>query len=108
MLVHEPHHRGALADGGSAALDRAGANVAGGIDAGDGGFEQAVGAGFGAGEDEALLVAGDAVAEPIGAGGGAEEEEEERIGEAGGGGGGGGVGVSVAAVPFGGFAAGAG
>src|SRR3954471_17164318 len=83
MLVHEAHHRGALADGGSAALDRAGADVAGGVDAGDGGFEQAFGAGIGAGEDESLLVAGDAVAEPVGAGGGAEEEEEEGVGETG-------------------------
>ena len=81
--MDEADDRGALADGGGAALDRAGADVAGGVDAGDAGFEQAVGAGLGAGEDEALLVAGDRVAEPLGAGRGAEEEEEEREGEAG-------------------------
>src|SRR4051794_6900397 len=105
MLMHEAHHRGALADGGSAALDRAGADVAGGVDAGDGGFEQALGAGLGAGEDEALLVAGDAVAEPVGAGGGAEEEEEERVGEAGTVGEGDGFELAVAAVQLGDFAA---
>ena len=58
MLMHEAHDRGALADGDSAALDRAGADVAGGVDAGDGGFQEAFGADVGAGEDEALLVAG--------------------------------------------------
>ena len=78
VLVDEADDRRALADGGRAALDRAGAHVAGGVDAGDAGLEQALGPRFGAGEDEALLVAGDHVAEPLGAGGGAEEEEEER------------------------------
>jgi len=41
--AHEGPH-GALADGDRAALDRAGADVARGIDAGDGGFEQPLGA----------------------------------------------------------------
>ncbi len=77
VLVDEAHDRRALADRGRAALDRAGAHVAGGVDAGDAGLEQAVGARLGAGEDEALGVAGDRVAEPVGAGRGAEEEEEE-------------------------------
>ena len=75
--MDEADHGGALADRGRAALDRAGADVAGGVDAGDAGLEQALGAGVGAGEDEALRVAGDGVAEPVGAGRGAEEEEEE-------------------------------
>ena len=75
--MDEAHDRRALADRGRAALDRAGADVAGGVDAGDAGLEQALGAGLGAGEDEAVLVAGDRVAEPVGAGRGAEEEEEE-------------------------------
>src|SRR4051794_36074855 len=105
MLVDEAHHRGALADGGSAALDRAGADVAGGVDAGDGGFEQPFGAGLGTGEDEALLVAGDAVSKPVGAGGGAEEEEEERVGETGAIGEGDGFELAVAAVQPGDFAA---
>src|SRR3954464_15212764 len=82
VLVHEADYRGALADGRSAALDRAGADVAGGVDAGDGGFEQALGADCGTGLDESLLVAGHCFGQPIGAGGGAEEEEEERVGEA--------------------------
>src|SRR3954463_16162179 len=105
VLVHEAHHRGALADGRSAALDRAGADVAGGVDAGDGGFEQPFGTGFGAGEDEALLVAGYRVAEPVGAGGGAEEEEEEGVGETGAVGEGDAFELAVAAVQLGDFAA---
>ena len=81
MLVDEADHRGALADGGRAALDRAGADVARRVDTGDAGLEQALGTGVGAGQDEALLVAGDAVAEPVGAGRGAEEQEEEGEGQ---------------------------
>src|SRR3954453_21715792 len=104
VLVDEAHHRGALADGRSAALDRASAGVAGSVDAGDGGFEQALGTDVRAGEDEALLVAGDGVAQPVGAGGSAEEEEEERIGETAAVGGGGGFELAVAAVQLGDFA----
>src|SRR4029077_7345300 len=48
-LVHEADDGGALADGGGAALDRAGADVAGGVDAGDAGLQQPLGAGLGAG-----------------------------------------------------------
>src|SRR3954467_3779841 len=79
MLVHEPHHRRALADGGSAALDRAGADVAGGIDAGDAGFLEPAGADLRTGEDEAVFVTVDGAVEPVGAGRGAEEEEEVGV-----------------------------
>ncbi len=75
--MDEAHDRRALADRGRAALDRAGAHVAGRVDAGHARLEQALGAGVGAGEDEAVRVARDDVAEPVGAGRGAEEEEEE-------------------------------
>src|SRR4051794_35281181 len=105
VLVDQADYRGALADGRSAALDRAGADVAGGVDAGDGGFEQALGADFGTGLDEALLVPGDCLAQPVGAGGGAEEEEEERVGEAAAVGEGDGFELAVAAVQLGDFAA---
>ena len=78
VLVDEPHDHRALADRGGAALDRARADVAGGVDARDARLEQPVGAGVGAGEDEAVVVARDRVAEPVGARSGAEEEEQER------------------------------
>ena len=73
VLVDEADHRRALADRGRAALDRPGADVAGGVDAGDAGLEQALGARLGAGQHEPLVVAGDDVAEPVGARDGAEE-----------------------------------
>src|SRR6476660_8638379 len=78
VLVDEADDRRALPDRGCAAIDRAGADVACGEDAGGACCEQAFGAGFGAGEDESLGIARDHVAEPVGAGGGAEEEEEGR------------------------------
>ena len=76
--VDELHGHRALADRGRAALSRAGADVAGGEDAGQARLEQVVGARVGAGEDEAVLVARDRVAEPLGARQRAEEEEQER------------------------------
>ena len=103
--MDEADDRGALADRGRAALDRAGADVAGGVDAGHAGLEQAVGAGVGAGEDEALGVAGDRVAEPLGAGRGAEEEEEEGERQLGAVGEGDGLELPVLAVQGGDFAA---
>src|SRR6201999_2401921 len=68
VLVDEADHGGALADRGRAALDRAGADVARRVDAGDARLQQALGAGVVPGQDEALLGAGDLVAEPTGAG----------------------------------------
>ena len=70
--MDEAHDRRALANGGGAALDGAGAHVPGGVDAGDARLEQAVSAGSGAGEDEAVFVARDGVAEPVGARAGAD------------------------------------
>ena len=57
--MDEAHHCRALADRGRAALDRPGAHVAGGVDAGHAGFEQAVGAGVGAGQDEPVGISRD-------------------------------------------------
>ena len=76
--MDEAHDRRALADRRRAALDRARADVAGGVDARHARLEQALGPGVGSGEDEPVGVARDDVAEPIGARSGAEEEEEER------------------------------
>ena len=70
-------HR-SFADGGGAALGRAGADVAGREDAGNARLEQVVGVRCGAGEDEAVVVARDGVVEPLGARQRAEEEEQER------------------------------
>ena len=76
--MHELDRHRAFADGGRTALDRAGADVSRGEDPRHAGLEQAFGVGGGAGEDEALVVARDDVAEPLGARQGAEEEEQER------------------------------
>ena len=70
------HHR-TLADGRRAALDRAGAHVADRVDPRHARLEQPLGAGIGAGEDEAVLVATDGVAEPVGARDCTEEEKED-------------------------------
>ena len=76
--MDELHGHRALADGGGAALGRAGADVTGREDARNAGLEQVLGARGGAREDEAVVVAGDRVAEPFGARLRAEEEEQER------------------------------
>ena len=76
--MHEADDHGSLADRGRAALDRSGADVADGEDAGRARLEDAVGAGSLAGEHEAVVVERDRAAEPLGARRGAEEEEEER------------------------------
>ena len=65
-------------DGGHAAFARARAHVARGEDARQGRLEQVFGACGVAGEDEALVVACDDVAEPFGARQRAEEEKQER------------------------------
>src|SRR5207253_2725846 len=78
VLVDELHGHRSFADGGGAAFGRAGADVAGGEDAGHAGLEQVVGAGCVAGEDEAVGSARDGVVEPFRARLCAEEEEEER------------------------------
>ncbi len=75
--MDELHGHRSFADGGGAALGRAGANVAGGEDAGHARLEQVVGAGGVAGEDEAVGGARDGVVEPLRARLRAEEEEEE-------------------------------
>src|SRR3954453_315032 len=77
-LVHEADDRGALADGGCAALDRARAGVARGVDPGHARLQEALSARVVSGEHEPLLVTGDRVTEPVGAGVGAEEEEQRR------------------------------
>src|SRR5581483_5990280 len=59
--VDELDSHGSFADGRGAALGRAGADVAGGEDARDAGLEQVLAVRRGAGEDEAVLVAGDRV-----------------------------------------------
>src|SRR5262249_43778278 len=82
VRVHELHGHRSLADGRRAALRRPGANVPGREDARNARLEQAAAAGRLAREHEAVLVAGDDVAQPLGAGHRAEEEEEEREHEA--------------------------
>src|SRR5207253_2594057 len=77
VLVDELHGHRSLADGGGAALGRAGADVAGGENAGHARLEQVVGAGSVAGEEEAVGRACDGVVEPFRARLCAEEEEEE-------------------------------
>ena len=78
MLVHELHGHRAFADGRRAALRRARADVARGEDAGDARLEQVGGSGRVAGDDEAVVVACNGVAEPVRARLRAEEEEQER------------------------------
>ena len=72
------HHRGALADRGRAALRRARSDVARREDAGNAGREDVLGVRGGSGEDEAVVIAGHGVAEPVCARARAEEEEQER------------------------------
>src|SRR5712672_264887 len=78
--------QGAVADGEADALGRASADVAGGEDSGDGGFQRAglaiferplAGAkGVGAGEDVAEGIAGEGFGEPGAAGFSADENED--------------------------------
>src|SRR5688572_9143211 len=67
-LVDEPDDGRSLADRGGAALDRSCADVARGVDAGNIGFELALGSRVGTGEHEAVLVARDGIAQPLRAG----------------------------------------
>ena len=77
-VVHEAHDRGALADGGRAALQRSGAHVAGGVHAGHARSRAPRPRRPSApGQHEALLVARDGAPEPVGARRGAEEQEQE-------------------------------
>src|SRR5690242_18985691 len=78
MLVHELYRHRPFADGGGAALPRAGANVAGGEDAGHAGRKEAIRVRSLAGEDEPVGVARNRVLEPLRARSRAEEEEEVR------------------------------
>ena len=82
VRVDELHSHRPFADGGGATFGRAGADVAGGEDAGHARLEQVVGAGCVAGEDEAVGGACDSVVEPLRARLRAEEEEEEGEREA--------------------------
>jgi hypothetical protein len=67
-LVYELDHGSALADRGRAALDRAGAHVAGRVDPWHARLEQALGAGVrAAGQDETVAVTRNQVTEPLGA-----------------------------------------
>src|SRR5437868_12376432 len=77
MGVDQLHGHRSFADGGGAALGRARADVTSREGARDGGLEEVVGTRRGTGQDEALLVAGDDVVEPLGAGACAEEQEQE-------------------------------
>src|SRR6185312_16674096 len=77
VLVDELHGHRPLAYGRGATLAGAGPDVAGGEDAGHARLEQVVGAGCGAGEDEAVGGACDGVVEPFRARLRAEEEEEK-------------------------------
>src|SRR5689334_14362429 len=77
VSVDELDGHGSLADRRSAALGRARADVARGEDAWHAGGEQAIGAGSASRQDEAVIVAGDRVVEPVGAWCRAEEEEQE-------------------------------
>src|SRR4029079_16501114 len=82
ITVQGCDHLGALADGAADALDRAGADVAHGVDAGHGGFQRRdepalVQLGLRAGDDEAATIERDTAAvEPAGGGIGADEQEE--------------------------------
>ena len=79
--MHQLHGHRSFADRGRAALRRARAHVARGEDTRQTRLEQRVGACGGAGEDEAVLVTRDHVAEPVGAGQRAKEAEQEREGQ---------------------------
>lgn len=72
--MHELVDAGALPDGGRAALERARADVAGGVEPRYVGLEQAGRSGGSARQDEAVVVAGDRLAEPVDARVGAKEE----------------------------------
>ncbi len=76
-LVDELDHGGALADRGRAALDRAGAYVAGRVDARHARLEKALGAHLRAGQDETVAVTREHLTEPLGARRGAKEQEQE-------------------------------
>jgi hypothetical protein len=78
MRVDALHGHRALPHRRRAALGRAGADVAGRVDARHAGLQQVLGMRVGAREDEAVLVAGHGVAEPVRARARAEEEEQER------------------------------
>src|SRR6185437_13978606 len=93
LVDHADGHR-ALADGGGDALDRAGAAVAYGEDAGEAGLEGEGGAAdraggaaevgdleVDAGEEEAVVVLGQGAVEPLGARVGADEDEEAAAAE---------------------------
>ena len=77
--MHVGDHHGALADGGGDALRRAGARIPDGVDAGNARTQQMLAACTGAGEDEAVLVALDRVAEPVRVR--VRTEEEKQVGE---------------------------
>ena len=79
--MHELHGHRSFADRGRAALGRARAHVARGEDTRQTRLEQRGGARGGAGEDEAVLVTRDYVAEPVGARQRAKEAEQERPGQ---------------------------
>lgn len=76
--MYELDGRRSLTNGGGAALDRAGSHIPRREDPGDTGLKQVHGAGLGAGEDEAVVVAGDHLTQPVGAGHRAEEEKQRR------------------------------
>ena len=76
--MYELHRHGSLAHGRRAALGRTGTYVAGGEDAGHARLEEVVGVRSGTREDEAVLVAGDGIPEPLGAGHSPKEKEQER------------------------------
>src|SRR5436190_17586101 len=78
VLVHELDGHRSLADGRRATLRRARAHVPGGENPRNARLEQVGGSGGVAGEEEAVRVPGDGVAEPLGTWSRAEEEEEER------------------------------
>ena len=78
VSVDELHGHRSFADGGGAALGRARADVSGREDARSIRLEQVLGVSGRAGEDEAVAVARDRIAEPLRARLRAEEEEQER------------------------------
>ena len=78
-LVHEADDHRSLAHGRGAALHRTRAHVAGRVDPRDARLQQRLRARFGAGENEAVGVARQRVAEPIGAR--RRTEEQEQVGE---------------------------
>ena len=75
-LVGEAHDHRSVADRGGATFDRSRANVAHREDAGHARFQDALGTGAMARQDEAVVVERDCATEPVGVRCGSEEEEE--------------------------------